>query len=246
MYTLLAAAALAGSLAGPPVPHHAHRCLPGFAGQIENRLLATPEPADFRAVYTPGCSDLRGRVWIDRDVLDACERINFPYEPGRAAYGAVGAGPERVHVRVNNVVVTVSPWEHIEGEGLENLERARQQWLAERGYTNAVRTFVNPSRTRALFRERLEHEAPVLAPEKRGAGSGALPAPSATIRLRNPDQTGGVIKKVEAGVAGGARLVSSGETIRVSWPLGASAEVLERSVARGWTAPEQAVADARD
>lgn len=241
MYTLLAAAALAASLGGPGNECHDHRCFPGFASEIENGALVTPPPEDVTRVYTPGASDYSGRLWFPSDPKDIRARRAWRHNPGKPAFGAAGPERERAKVRVGHLVVSVSPWERIEEQGLENLERGRQQWLAERGYTGGVRTFVNPARTRAILRQ----ADPAGEPQ---AASPALPDPSATIRLRNPDQKSGVHRRVDAGVAGGVKVIAGDEPVRVSWPMGARADVVERAIARGWTESEDgeaAVADAR-
>lgn len=244
MYTLLAAAAIAACMGGPcdEGAIYAHRCYPGFAPDIHNGLLVTPPPEDSTRVFTPGYSDNAGRLWIGEDVKDVRATRAWHRNPGKVAYGAAGPECERVRVRMNTLVVEISPWEQIEEEGLERLEKARQQWLAERGYTGGVRTFVNPARTRALQSEQGASTA-----ECAPSGPAGMPPPSATIRLRNPDQTGGVIRRVDAGVAGGVKIVSGDEPVRISWPMNARAEVVERAIARGWTESEdgEKVADAR-
>jgi hypothetical protein len=40
-------------------------------------------------------------------------------------------------------MVGINPWVEMRGPGLAHLEAGRQEWLAERGYTGAVRTFMN-------------------------------------------------------------------------------------------------------
>jgi hypothetical protein len=147
MHTILVAATLAASTAGAQTPGHHHRtgcCLPGFAPAVHNGRLVTPPVEDQSRVYTPGASSVRARLWVSDDVKDVASRRAWRQNPGRVAYGAADAGHERVHVRVYNQKVSVSAWQKIEGEGLANFEAARQQWLAERGLTGGVRTFVHP------------------------------------------------------------------------------------------------------
>ena len=239
MYTLLAAAAMAACIGGAGQPDCQTRviCHRGFAPSIHNGLLVTAPPEDQTRVYTAGHSTVRGRLWVGDDVKDIHARRAWRENPGRLAYGAEGACDERVHLRVYNQYVSISPWQRVEGEGWSNFEAARQQWLAERGYTGGVRTFVNPSRLRSM---RAECGACCDAPaadesEKSGAAEGGLPEPSATIRLRKPNETGGVIKKVDAGVAGGVRIVSGIEPVRVSFPMTIRTETVQRAAARGWT-----------
>lgn len=228
MNTLFAAAALAASLAGPH--HSVHTsgyCCARFAPAIHNGLLVTAPPEDQTRVYTPGYSSVRGRLWVGDDVKDIASRRAWRENPGDVAYGAAGAGAEQVQVRVNTHVVSVSAWQKIEGEGWANFERGRQQWLKERGYTGGVRTFVNPKRLRAMQADGAAHAE---------AAPGNTPEPSATIRLRKPRDEDGRFKQVDAGVAGGVRIVSDAQPVRVSYPLTVRAATVERSIAKGWTA----------
>lgn len=223
MHTILVAATLAASTAGAQTPGHHHRsgcCLPGFAPAVHNGRLVTPPVEDQSRVYTPGASSVRARLWVSDDVKDVASRRAWRQNPGRVAYGAADAGHERVHVRVYNQKVSVSAWQQIEGEGLANFEAARQQWLAERGLTGGVRTFVHPSRLR-------DGDAP-------RAAAPSVPAPSATIRLRKERTGGGTLKEVRAGTPGTIRVVRADEPVAVSFPDTVSREVVERAAARGW------------
>ncbi len=233
MNTLLAAAALAASLAGPQHAVHGsgYTNAPRFAPAIHNGLLVTAPPEDQTRVYTPGSSSVRGRLWVGDDVKDIASRRAWRENPGNVAYGAADAGRERVHVRVNTHAVSISAWQQVEGEGWSNFERGRQQWLKERGYTGGVRTFVSPKRLRAIQ---------AAGTESAEASHGKTHEPSATIRLRKPREEGGRFKQVDAGVAGGVRIVSSGQPVRVSYPMTVRAATVERSIARGWTADESA------
>lgn len=229
MHTLIAAAAIAAGLAGHHDAHTRHGCYPGFAPDIHNGLLVTPPVEDQTRVYTPGYSAVRGRLWVGDDVKDIASRRAWRENPGDVAYGAVGAPGERVHVRVNNQRVSISPWQKVEGEGWSNFERGRQQWLHERGYTGGVRTFVHPDRVRNAQAAQDTHA------EAERAGT---PEPSATIRLREPRSKDGRFKQVRAGVAGGVIIVSGDEPVRFSMPMTVSAESVERAIARGWCALE--------
>ena len=239
MNTLLAAAALAASLAGPHDAGTSHRgyCAPGFAPAIHNGLPVTPPPEDQTRVYTAGASPVRARLWVGDDVKDIASRRAWRENPGQLAYGAANAGNERVHVRVNNQKVSISAWQQVEGEGWANFERGRQQWLKERGYTGGVRTFVHPQRLRDMQNSGATH----VNPGQRGS-----PEPSATIQLRKPRETGGKLKQVNAGVAGGVQIVSGEQPVRVSYPLTVRASTVERSVAKGWTDGKETVTRTAD
>ncbi|MBK7405358.1 MAG: hypothetical protein IPJ41_12175 [Phycisphaerales bacterium] len=228
MYTLVAAAAIAACLSGPAQSCNHSNCTP-FAPNVHNRLLATLPPEDASRVYTPGSSDYSARLWVAEDAKDIRARRATHENPGKLAYGAADAGCDHVLVKVGPQVVRLSPWQQVEGEGWSNFERARSQWLAERGYTGGVRTFVNPARLRAMQQQGADCNACT------AADRAEQPQPSATIRLRNPDQTPGVIKKVDAGVAGGIRIIAGNQPVHISWPMTARAEVVERCAARGWT-----------
>lgn len=110
-----------------------------------NRPLATPAlyPANLADdAHRPG---FNGAVFRTRPIVGPG---HGPYarvygEPGPEYYGAWGEENQRVYVRVGHLVVSVSPWTRIPEEGLERLERARNDWLRERGYVGGVRTFVN-------------------------------------------------------------------------------------------------------
>lgn len=231
MHTLFAmAAAMSTSLAGPhDCLDYDRHCFPGFAPAIYNGHLVTPPPEDQTRVYTPGYSPVRGRLWVGDDVTDVESRRIWRQNPGRVSYGAADIECERVHLRVNNQYVSISPWDRWEREGFENFERARQQWLQERGYTGGVRTFVNPKRLRALL----------AGPVGEVAAEKAQPEPSATIRLRKERGQEGRIRRVDAGVAGGLRVVQAGEAVRVSFPQTVRAETVERATARGSTGEAQ-------
>ncbi|VAX42618.1 hypothetical protein MNBD_PLANCTO03-962 [hydrothermal vent metagenome] len=235
MFTLLAAATLAASLGtGQP---HAQQTLPyygypGFAPDVTNGQLATLPPEDVTRVYTPGYSDYSGRLWIGEDVRDIRSRRATRRNPGKLAYGAADAHHSKVKVKVGSLVVSLSPWQQIEGEGWANFERGRQQWLAEHGYTGGVRTFVSPARVRAI---QAAQASGAHASESKSESC----EPSATIRLRKPNETGGRIKQVDSGVAGGLKIVAGDTPMRMSLPMTARAEVVERAIARGWVESEE-------
>lgn len=242
MYTLLAAAAIAACMGGPGQPDCAHhRAYPGFAPNIHNGLLVTAPPEDETRVYTPGYSANRARLWVSDDVKDVRSRRAWRGNPGPVAYGAVAAcDQERVQVRVYNQRVSVGAFQAVQGEGWSNLEAGRQQWLAERGYTGGVRTFIHPARIRAMQAEARQAQGEQACEDRATAdGEGGTPQPSATIRLRKAREAGGVIKQVDAGVAGGVKLLAGDGPVRVSLPMTTKADVVQRAVARGWIESEE-------
>lgn len=113
----------------------------------DGRVIVNPPPYPTNRVVSVDNS-ANGRVWIGRTILGGVER-STPYgwgDPGPAKYGASEHDNTVIYVRVGGHVITaVNPWERIDGTGnLMTLERGRQQWLRENGYTGGVRTFVNP------------------------------------------------------------------------------------------------------
>lgn len=145
-----------------------------------DRVLATrrPHPAG-------GVDDVRrpgnnGRLWISRGYIGDPEG-RFPRDevrdwgsPGPAAYGAAEDDASTVKVRVDQVAVGINPWESIPEAGYQHLERGREEWLKERGYTGGVRTFTNP-----VFRR--EPAAPAPAPAAMTAKT--IPEPRAVFEL---------------------------------------------------------------
>jgi hypothetical protein len=109
------------------------------------RQIATPRPyppAAADSVHRPGFA---GRVWVGPVVMGGVEGPWAPDQgsPGPAAYGAHPGGGEQVYVRVGQLIVAINPWQELPEHGLKRFEAARQEWLAEYGYTNSVRTFMN-------------------------------------------------------------------------------------------------------
>lgn len=114
------------------------------------RHLATRPPYPERMaddVRRPGAN---GRHFVSRGFIGD---PNGKYEkrwplawgdPGPAAYGADEEDSSVAYVRVADTAVSISPWEAVDLAGYQNLERGRQEWLKERGYTGGVRTFTNP------------------------------------------------------------------------------------------------------
>lgn len=94
-----------------------------------------------------------GRLWISRPMIGVNpEHPQHPLHaqhahgwrgPGPGAYGADEHDFSSVYAKIGSVVSSFSPWETVRGSGNHSLEAARQKWLAERGYTGGVRTFVN-------------------------------------------------------------------------------------------------------
>lgn len=106
-----------------------------------------------------------GASWSTRPIIGGESRWDaYPHATDAAAYGAYGAEDAVALVRVGAYVVPVDPWTPIAIDGprqtrevRERLERGRQEWLRERGFVGAVRTFVND----AAIMQRDGTDAPV-------------------------------------------------------------------------------------
>jgi len=131
-----------------------------------NDLLVTPAPYPGNTVDSPFRAE-NGRVWQGRPI-GARQTV---HSPGAAAYGApVWEEDAIIYVRVNNTSVAISPWDRLDENGFEDLERARNLWLKENGYVLGVRTFVNPR---------------YLTDDADGATAASAPLPRATIRRQS-------------------------------------------------------------
>lgn len=160
---------------------------------------------------TPGvksvwASDCNGRVFRVRPLVKHGPGARFTGNPGADAYGAYGEEDQQVYVKVGQTVVTINPWERITRSGAKQFERARQQWLRERGYVGGVRTH---RRSRyegvALIRLTKATERPKVEVE-----------PRATIRI--PE---GARRKRGFHVDAGP----GGSEMRISWPMNVPADV---------------------
>lgn len=97
-----------------------------------------------RSLATPAPHYVNGRLWVGRPIIGNVESVHaHSHEnPGAAAYGAVDDG-QRVYALIGDLAIGISPWQRWENESYPRFEAARDQWLAENGYTGGVRTFVN-------------------------------------------------------------------------------------------------------
>ncbi len=123
------------------------------------RQVATPRPytpAVADSVHRPGFS---GRLWhgtVHMGGVPSHVAGEQP-SPGPVAYGAHPHTNAQVYVRVGHVIVAISPWEELPQHGMKRFEAARQEWLSEHGYTNAVRTFMNDANFAAQHEWTAEH-----------------------------------------------------------------------------------------
>ncbi|MDX2146695.1 MAG: hypothetical protein SFZ23_04165 [Planctomycetota bacterium] len=109
------------------------------------RRIATirPYPANrVDDVHRPG---FNGRLWIGESFRGGQQTV-WPLgwgDPGPEGYGALDNPWQTVYARVDHQVIPLNPWIRIPDTGLQDFERARNEWLRERGYVGGVRTFVN-------------------------------------------------------------------------------------------------------
>ncbi|MEM7756431.1 MAG: hypothetical protein AAF297_12460 [Planctomycetota bacterium] len=147
------AIAITTSAAATCGPHTAGAELPAFPptrSQTSGRQVEIIDTAREAATDTGWFitrtppADAPGRVWLGGTLLGSDPRGTDPrFDPAADRLGAAGE-TRRVPVRVGQTVVSLDPFVPLNGAGVRSLERARQNWLARRGYTGGVRTFVNP------------------------------------------------------------------------------------------------------
>lgn len=191
----------------------------GAPGQLATRPPYPYGRAD--DVRRPG---FNGRLWISRPIIGGVE-TTYPSgwdDPGPSAYGAMDDDGSQAFVRVGSVAVPVSPWETVRGTGLKNLESGRQAWLAERGYTGGVRTFMNDL---YLYTASMTVEG-----EKSASAAGKAPAgeiqPRATIHvpLDQPRFKARMqVRSTHASGAAAIALLGDGAPLTISWPQTAPA-----------------------
>lgn len=188
-------------------------------------LLATRPPYPYNRADDVRRPGFNGREWIGRPVIGGVD-TGYPIgwaDPGPAAYGADELDAPRVWVKVGTEAISINPWEEFNEEGLNRLERARNEWLAQHGYVGGVRTFTNDA---------LRY--------------GAMPAASARIEPRASfewpiDQPRFQRRQQVHNEQGASPAVVLRAGDRVSWPMGAPADVIARAERK--TAGEVARAD---
>lgn len=182
-----------------------------------DRVLATRRPypaARADDVNRPG---FNGRLWIGRPIIGGMAP-SYPLgwaDPGPAAYGASEYDFPLTYVKVGTEVVGITPWEAINEGGLSDLERGRNQWLAEQGYVGGVRTFINDA---VLMGTALQVSKEI---QPRATFEWPIDQP----RFRHRQQ----VQHNEQG-ATPAMVLQAGD--RVSWPMNTPAQVVARSEAK--------------
>lgn len=123
----------------------------GYAHGQDSRPLATQAPyvtgVAINAAWIPEIGrEWHAMVWR-KDVPVVLRDWGTP---GPAEYGASQHDYSTYYARVGNVVVGASPWVRVDDDSsVQRIERARQQWLREQGYTVLPRVFRNPAHTYA-------------------------------------------------------------------------------------------------
>lgn len=106
-----------------------------------------------------------GMLWAGRLVMGG---VDLPEASAiEVAHGAHNASNAIAYVRVGQLMVGINPWVEMRAPGLAHLEAGRQEWLAERGYTGAVRTFMNDANFVGAH-EQVRHAAAPEAPSVDG------------------------------------------------------------------------------
>lgn len=206
---LVASAAL--SLGGAPIDSYAVMYSPA---RDPRPIASMPGPL------------INGRLWVNRPMMgpEPAPLVPLFRSPGPEYYGAIDNLDARVPVRVGHVVVSISPWERIDQPGLRRLEEARQFWLKENNYTGGVRMFINDRHLWAPPGTHAETSGVQTFTNGRQQAEEseiprAVPEPRATIQLA-PDQPRR------------RRPLRVEDTGRISWPMAAPIEVVERSSGR--------------
>lgn len=110
-------------------------------------LIATPTPHPVRRVDSPHRIE-SGRLWVPRTPVGSRTPLAeqaYPF-PGPGSYGApFETWNDLVAVRVDHMIVGVSPWKRYDRNGFERYREASNTWLREQGYIQKVRTHVNPA-----------------------------------------------------------------------------------------------------
>lgn len=170
----------------------------------QERTLVYPPPYPYNIADSVRRPGFGGKLWISSNtIIGGQPSYRYgPVEPGAAYYGAPERSNGAIAVRVEHLITTVGPWQRIGTVGpgaqgnLARMERGRQQWLREYGYTGGTRTFVN---------------AALISGER----TASTIRPRATIILP-PDATR-LKRRLE---------VRADEPYRISWPPQTSVETL--------------------
>lgn len=106
-------------------------------GQVYS--VGSPNRSDRPIATPPPCPAINGRLWVTQPIMNGVVRCDSP----ASDYGAFGQEDAAVYAKSGHLIVPITPWVRVRPEGLKQLRRAQDFWLAEQGYTGGVRTFVN-------------------------------------------------------------------------------------------------------
>lgn len=196
-------------------------------GQLSTRPLYPVGRAD--SVRRPG---FNGRLWISRPIIGGMAE-DYPLawgDPGPAAYGADEYDGSTVHATIGQTDVAFSPWEHVQGRGNKSLAMSRNKWLRDHGCTGGVRTFVNDlfSHYYTTSGQRVSMaQAEAQDPPQQEQG-GVQPRATIHIPLDQPRFRSRM--QVNTGSTAIVKFANADNTLRVSWPDAAPAELRARSV----------------
>ncbi len=121
----------------------------GYVYGQDDRPLATQAPYPTGVAINPAYVPQIGRGWNGPVWRKGVPVDLRPWGvPGPNAYGVPASDDSRYYARVGNLVVGASPWVRVDDDSsVQRIERARQQWLREQGYTVFPRVFRNPVRS---------------------------------------------------------------------------------------------------
>ena len=145
-------------------------------GQVHS--VGAPNRSDRPIANARPCPPVNGRLWVTQPIMNGVERCDSP----ASAYGAYGHEDAVVYAKTGHQMVPITPWVRVRPEGLKQLRRAQDFWLAEQGYTGGVRTFVNDA---YVFDHKhgVAIAAPAEEPRRARLRPGELPEPAFKIEV---------------------------------------------------------------
>ncbi len=203
----------------------------GFNGDGDrdyDRLLATPRAYPANAVDDAHRPGFNGREYVTRHIIGPG---HGPYRtaekhPGESHYGGWGDGEAIGYARIGSQVVAFDPFQEHEFGRNTRMERTRQRWLKEHGYTGGVRTFTNDL---DRLGKRVAEQATEL-PEPRGI----FTIPADMPRGRSRQEVRADDRRDHKAVSNAVAIVKfAREPVRISWPHQAPAATVARTDATG-------------
>lgn len=132
--------ALAAAITASDPFNHPGYTIPG--GASGTRLIDAPPPYPYARVDSTSRPGFGGRLWLSLPYMGGVEVYPTGNDDTAEAHGVIERG-QTFNARVGELSVPLNPWRTWNDRSYPRLEAARQQWLAENGFTGGVRTFVN-------------------------------------------------------------------------------------------------------